>query len=242
MIRFCIRLAATPAEQAAPPAPASGVAVAPGIIVRPRVQEVGAAEELAPPRTTSSPGHAAFNLAGRHPAGRVTPGRVTAARPATIVRLVGRRPLTTAARPGTAIGVKVARPAGLLTGRRGPPAPPGGRCWLRIIRPVVIGPVPGLPARVVSPAAYLFPPAPAPRIVPQRARLAATTRIAAAARIPRGIVRSARGGRRVTTPALAWVRAPSLTRGCLSRCGGPGVTGHLAWGAGPSVAAGPLAR
>jgi hypothetical protein len=224
VIRFWIGFAAAPAEQTAPPAAASGVAVPAGIIVRPRVQEVGAAEVLAPRRSTSSPGHAAFRgLAGRHRAGRVTPGKISAAPAAPVGRLVrglaGRRSLIAPAGPGTAVGVKVTRPARLLTRWRGPPAPPRASCWRHIIRPVVIGPVPGLPARIVSPASW---------IVPNRAGLAAATRIPPATRILPGITRSARRGRRVTTAVPAGVRSPSLTRGCLARRGGPGVAGHLA--------------
>ena len=126
------------------------------------------------------------------PSGRYR--RVAAASPATIGWLVGRRPFPT---PGGAVGMKFTRPAGLLTGCCGPPAPPG-------------------------------------------ARLACATRIASA-RIPPGIVRSARGGRRVTPPALVGVNSPSLARGCLARRGRPGVTRHLAWGGGACVAAGPVA-
>lgn len=251
VIRFWIGFAAAPAEQTPPPAAASGAAVPAGIIVRARVQEVGAAEVLAPRRSASSPGHAAFRgMAGRHRAGRVTPGRITAAPPAPVGRLVrglaGRRSRITPARPGIAVGIKVTRPARLLTRWRSPPAPPRARCWRHIIRPVVIGPIPGLPARIVSPAAYLFPPAPADapasRIVPHRARLAAATRLTATTRILPGITRSARRGRRVTTAVPAGVRSPSRTRGCLARRGGPGVAGPLAWDGRAPVTASPVAR
>jgi hypothetical protein len=259
VIRFWIGLAAAPAEQAAPAATARGAAVQPGIVVRVPVQEVAAAGELAPRRSAGSPRHAAFHHpARRFAAGDLAPGRVTAAPPVTIGRLAGRRPLTTAVRPVTAVGIKVTWPAGLLAGCGGAVATPGAGCWLGIIRlgiirlgiiwPAVIGPAPGLPARIVSPAAYLFPPAlfpPAPRaapvswIVPPVARLASSTRIACATRIPCGI---ARGGRRIAAPALAWVRSPTPARVCLGRRGGLGVAGHLAWGCGASVAAGAVGR
>ena len=78
-------------------------------------------------------------------------------------------------------------------------------------------------------------------------RLAPRARLAPA-RIPARIVRSARGGRRVTPPALAGVRSASLTGGGLARRGGPGVSGgpgvtrHVTWGGGGCVATGPVAR
>lgn len=186
MIRFWIGLAAAPAEQATPPAAASGVAVPSVVVVRPPVQEVAAAGELAAGPSATSPDHAAFhNPAGRLPAGRFAPRRVTAAPPATIGRLAGRRHFTTPARPGTAVRIKVTRPAGLLAGCGGTPAPPSVGSWPRIIRPAVIRPAPGLPARIVSPAAYLFPSAPgaacASRLVPPGARLASAARITSVA-------------------------------------------------------------
>jgi hypothetical protein len=217
-MRFWTGLPAAPAEQATPPATAPGVIVRPGVVIRSPVQEIGAAEESVPRRRGGRPSHAAFSsLARRLRPGRVASGRVTLAPPATSGRLVGRRPRTT---PGTAVGVNVTRPGGLLTGGCGPPAPPGARCWLHIVRPAAIRSGPGLATWIVLPAAYPYPPA---------------------VFLPR-LVRSARGGRRVTAAALAWVCVRFLTRGYLARRGGPAVTGHFAWGGGASVAGGPVAR
>jgi hypothetical protein len=155
------------------------VTVSPGVVIRSPVQEIGAAEVPVARRRGGRPSQVACSgLAGRLCPGRFPPRRVTAAPPATLGRLAGRRPLTTA---GTAVGVKVTRPAGLLTGGSGPLAPPG-------------------------------------------------------------LVRPARGGRRVTAAARAWVRVLFLTRRYPARRGGPGVTGPFAWGGGTSVTGGPIAR
>jgi hypothetical protein len=217
-MRFWIGLAAAPAEQTTPPATAPGVIVPPGVVIRSPVQEIGAAEVPVPRRRGGRPSHAALSsLARRLCPGRFASGRATLAPPATRGRLVGRRPRPT---PGTAVGVKVTRPGGLLTGGYGPPAPPGARCWRHIIRPAAIRSGPGLATWSILPAAYPGPPAV----------------------FPAGLVRSARGGRRVTATALAWVCVRFLTRDYLARRGGPGVTGHFAWGGGAAVAGGPVAR
>ena len=139
-------------------------------------------------------------------------------------RPTGRDRTTTRKRPtGRHRGVAAPRPAtiGGLVGRR-PRTTPGIAAGIRVTRRA------GILTRCRGPPA------------PRGARLASATRIASA-RIPPGIVRPARGGRRETPPALAGVRSPSLTRDCTARCGGPGVTGHFAWGGGAHVAAGPVA-
>jgi hypothetical protein len=145
-------------------------------------------------------------------------------RTTTRQRPAGRDRTTSWQRPaGRHQRVAAASPATIGRPGRGPRTTPGTGVRVKVTRPA------GLLTRCCGPPAS------------RGARLVSATRVAPA-RVRPEIVGSARRGRRVTAPALAWTGSAPLAGDALARRGGPGVTGRAAWSGGACVAAGSAAR